>query len=162
MQLSTSSVRTLIPLANGYAAGSSEGKIHLLDTSLKETREWQAHKLSVFRLLMNSASGQLLSTGRDAQIKSWDARETFAETHSLAAHMYAVNDLVMHPHLPVFFSGSMDKSIRIWDANKMQLLGTADFLRQGGHRNGVNRLLWHEDSLFSCGDDRIVMRWKLV
>ena len=160
LQLSPASIRTIIRIKNQFAIGSSEGKIYLLDEKLRQIREWKAHNLSVFRLLHNPFNGQLISTGRDASIKSWDAKETFSETHSIPAHMYAINDLVVHPEQPVFFSGSMDKSIRFWDANKMQILGTADFLRHGGHRNGVNRLLWHENSLLSCGDDRLIMRWK--
>jgi WD repeat-containing protein 61 len=161
-QVAGKSVRTLaLDAATGRLyAGSSDNMIREFDLGLNLRREWKAHKLSIFRLLMGG-EGKLYSTGRDAHIKVWDLQgeERPTEIVSAPAHNFAVNDLVFGPE-GLLVSGSMDKSIKVWNPATLALLKVINFEKNQCHWNGVNRLLWMEDALFSCSDDRKVMQWE--
>lgn len=158
--VSGESIRTLISWhASTLLAGSSDGWIRQLTPELEIMYAWEAHRFSVFRLLTVPGEHQLFSAGRDAHINVWD--QTFRNVDSLPAHLYAINDLVPHPTLPLLFSGSMDKTIKIWNQSPLTLLRVADPARNGVHRNGVNRLLWMGERLYSCSDDRTIMEWEL-
>lgn len=160
-QIAPASVRTLVLAPDGQTllAGSSDGKIRQLTFSLKELNEWMVSELSVFRLLV--IGNEIWETGRDAHLRSWNASNMERTTREIPAHMYAVNDLIAHPHQPWLLSGSMDKTIKIWNWDDGSLLKVMDTERNQVHRNGVNRLLWHENRLYSTGDDRIIMEWDI-
>lgn len=162
-QVAPKSIRTLCFAPDGKSVyvGSSDQMIRRFNLNLKLTHEWTAHEFSIFRLLFSPDGQQLISGSRDAQINVWNVQEDHSRHLNVAAHLYAINDLLLHPELPLMFSGSMDKSIKIWDTTDWKLLRVIDHQRHQNHRNGINRLLWHEGHLFSCGDDRMVMQWKL-
>ena len=162
-QAAPKSIRTLCfsPDHTALFAGSSDNYIRQFNLNLKMENEWEAHNFSVFRLLFSPDGKWLVSGSRDAQINVWNPRE--ATRHlNIPAHLYAINDLVLHPTLPLLFSGSMDKSIKLWDTETWELQKVIDYQRNQNHRNGVNRMLWHEGHLFSCSDDRLVKQWKLT
>ena len=160
-KISHKSVRTMVLDAaqNRIFVGSSDNSIREFDLGLTLKREWNAHKLSVFRLLLQGDI--LFSTGRDAHISRWDlSTHPTAVTASVPAHNYAINDLVFNPDQSLLFSGSMDKSIKVWNPSDLKLLKVINFEKHLCHWNGVNRLLWLEDALLSCSDDRKIMRWN--
>ena len=161
-KISDQSIRTITfsPDQRYLVAGASDNSIRILSKDLQELKKWKAHNLSVFRLKFDR-DNRLISVGRDAQINLWDYGNDMQHLHHIPAHMYSINDLVVHPEKPYCFTGSMDKSIKIWDLRTMELMKVIDYDRHGAHRYGVNRLLWLEDSLFSCGDDKLVMRWQI-
>ena len=159
-KVSTKSVRTMVLDASQKRifVGSSDNSIREFDLGLTLKREWKAHNLSVFRLLLQNDI--LYSTGRDAHISRWDLNEHPSKlTASVPAHKYAINDLIFNQDRSLLFSGSMDKSIKVWDPKDLKLLKVINFEKHLCHWNGVNRLLWLEDSLLSCSDDRKIMRW---
>lgn len=159
--ISKKSVRTLVVDGpnNRIFAGSSDNSIREIDLGLSLKREWKAHKLSVFRLLLQG--NVLFSTGRDAHISRWELDAQPAKmTDSVPAHNYAINDLVFNQDQSLMFSGSMDKSIKVWDPKDLKLLKVVNFEKDLCHWNGVNRLLWLENTLLSCSDDRKIMRWE--
>lgn len=163
ISVSGKSIRTLAMNGTGnqIVAGASDNHIYLFDSELKLRKKWLAHGLSVFRTAFSPENGLLLSTGRDAHIKAWDPFQNFLEIESIPAHNYAVNDLVFAPETGRFVTGSMDKSIKIWDGNQQKLLKVVDWARHQGHKNGINRLLFLENRLLSCGDDRLIMEWEI-
>jgi WD40 repeat protein len=162
-QVARKSVRTLVLEAGSQRlyAGASDGEIREFDLGLNLLRSWQAHKLSIFRLLVG-ANGRLYSAGRDAHIKCWDLKQEGRplEVVAVPAHNYAINDLIEGPH-GLLVSGSMDKSIKIWAPDSLELLKVINFEKNQCHWHGVNRLLWLEGNLLSCSDDRKIMGWGI-
>ena len=163
LRLTTKSIRTLSlnPVTKEVAVGSSDNKIYILGEDLNVKREWEAHSLSVFRTIWSPSNGLLISTGRDAHIRVWDPKQNYKEIISIPAHMYAINDLVFDDSRDLLFSGSMDKSIRVWDTQTFQLLKVINREKHECHVNGVNRLLFRNGQLISCGDDRKIMVWEI-
>lgn len=164
VQVSPKSIRTLHIDAEKRRifAGSSDHQIRLLDFDLKVQKTWEAGNLSIFRVKSPEGDHRIFSIGRDAHIRTWmEENSEFQPIQAIPAHMYAINDLVFHPGGRWFFTGSMDKSIKIWRKSNLELLKVIDFERHACHRNGVNRLLWHEDRLYSTGDDRLIMEWEI-
>lgn len=162
-QLSPKSVRTLAydPGRQRLYAGASDFQLRELDLGLTVQRQWVAHQSSIFRVLAG-VEGRLYSTGRDAHLKLWDVQvdgppKAIAD---VPAHNYAVNDLIVAPS-GLLISGSMDKSIKIWHPLTLELLKVINFEKNQCHWNGVNRLLWLDDTLLSCSDDRKVMAWRI-
>ncbi|MEL6853096.1 MAG: WD40 repeat domain-containing protein, partial [Bacteroidota bacterium] len=126
-------------------------------------RKWLAHDPSVFCLAMHQDGRYLLSGGRDAQIKVWDIKQDFRESKRIAAHMYTVNDLAIFQGGDFFASASRDKTIKLWDAYAFDLQKVIDHERNESHTHSVNRIkcLITDNSLISCSDDRMLMRWKV-
>lgn len=160
--ISKSSVRSLVlhPNGNQILSGSSDQQIRVFDLGLNLLKSWKAHELSVFRLAFSQDGSTLLSTGRDAHLCSWDVNADYQLLHSVPAHTYTVNDIALPTDPGIAFTGSMDKSIKMWRIDDLKLLKVCSFEKNQCHRNGINRLLWWEDSLFSTGDDKVIMRWK--
>jgi centriolar protein POC1 len=163
IRISAHSIRTLSihPSTGLVAMGCSDNHIYLFDNQASPLSAWTAHAPSVFRVLWEQGpKGALYSTGRDALIRSWDlSSQSGLPVSAVPAHLYAINDLIWMGEGPYLVSGSMDKSIKVWDRD-LNLLKVVNFEKNGCHWNGVNRLLWLGNRLFSCGDDRIIMQWK--
>jgi len=149
---------------NEWAVGFSDHSIrvfslsdHTMQTHIK------AHKNSVFSLVYAPDNSLLLSAGRDAHLKVWNAEKDYELKESIAAHMYAINHLEFSPTGHHFVTCSMDKSIKVWDFAALKLLKVIDKARHAGHATSVNKLLWsgYQDLLVSCSDDRTISVWDL-
>jgi len=162
--VSPASIRSLLlhPSGSQILCGSSDNRIRVFDLGLNQQRSWLAHQSSVFRLAFSQDGATLLSTGRDAHLTSWDVNNNYERLHTVPAHLYTVNDIVLSSENRIAFTGSMDKSIKMWNITDLKLLNVCSFEKNQCHRNGINRLLWWEDSLFSTGDDKLIMRWKFT
>jgi WD40 repeat protein len=147
---------------NLLAVGASDGSIYLLDPNTLAVlhRIEGAHTPSVFAVAWSPDGRYLLSGGRDALLHVWDAEEDFGLVSSQAAHLFTINHLEFSPDGRHFATASRDKSIRIWDATTFQLQKALETVRDHGHLNSVNRLLWLPDALLSCSDDRTVVEWS--
>jgi len=146
------------------AVAYSDGHTRLLETTkLQVVEELQSHTNSVFALCFYPDGKYLLSGGRDAKLKVWDAENHFALVHDIPAHLFAINDICFHPYKPLFATCSMDKSVKVWSSETFKLLKVIDKSRHAGHGNSVNRLIWTttEELLISTGDDRNIHLWKL-
>jgi WD40 repeat protein len=166
LHLSNQSLRCIdySPRRNEIAIGSSDNNIYLLDADsldIKCTFE-QAHDNSVFTVKYSPDGSYLLSGARDAHLKAWDLA-VYKETFSQPAHWFTINKIVFHPEGKWFATGSRDKTIKIWDAENFELLKVIETMRDKGHINSVNSLLWsaHKDYLLSCGDDRSIIAWEV-
>jgi WD40 repeat protein len=161
------SAKSLRCIDSGYgeiACGFSDNIIRILDPETLEIKhELEGHTLSVFGLAYHPVARSLVSTGRDAHIRSWDLDEEYMSNRAVPAHMYASNHLVFHPDGHLFATGSMDKTIKIWDAANFALLKVIDKVRHDGHTNSVNKLLWMEfdNLLVTCSDDRTIAAWDI-
>ncbi|MBK7939593.1 MAG: hypothetical protein IPJ82_22020 [Lewinellaceae bacterium] len=92
-------------------------------------------------------------------MRVWDLENNFRLVSEQPAHLFTLNHIVFSPDGQFFATASRDKTIKIWDAATFQLLKVVDTIRNGGHINSVNRLLWLPGCLVSCSDDRTVMLW---
>jgi WD40 repeat protein len=146
------------------AVGSSDNNIYLIDLeslALKTTISG-AHDNSVFCLRYHPQRDLLLSGGRDAHLKIWDLEQEGDNVFSEAAHWFTINDIVFDPEGKLFATGSRDKNIRIWDAQDFKLLKSIETVRDQGHINSVNRLLWtKQHGLVSASDDRRLIIWDI-
>ena len=166
IKLSDKSVRSIAinDQLGELALGLSDNSIRILDLN-NYTQKYRinAHKLSVFSVTYNPINNHLISTSRDAHIKSWNSLEHYSNEHSIPAHMFAINSLSISPDNKHFATGSMDKSIKVWGLDNFQLLKVIDKSRHAGHATSVNKVLWtdYNNQLLSCSDDKNISVWDL-
>ena len=166
LYLSPKSIRCLDynPATGQLCAGASDNGIFILDEqSMNLVRHIpNAHESSVFALRYSPDGRYLLSGSRDAQLAVWDVRNGWKKAATIPAHWFTINDLVFSPDGRYFATASRDKTIKIWDADRFSLVKVLEIIRDGGHRNSVNRLLWSSTNnlLISAGDDRSIILWQ--
>lgn len=145
------------------AVGASDGAIYFLEPdtlALKHTLPG-AHGNSVFVVAYSPNHRYLLSGGRDAMLRVWDLENKHTLLSEQPAHWFTINHLVFSPDGRCFATASRDKTIKLWDTETLQLLKVLETIRDGGHLNSVNRLLWTPDFLISASDDRSLILWTV-
>ncbi len=76
-----------------------------------------------------------------------------------------VNERIGVEKLTMMTGNPVPELLTLWDEQETgdsaesKLLKVVDTIRNGGHINSVNRLLWLPGCLVSCSDDRTVMLW---
>lgn len=160
--LSNKALRSIAvaPTRNELTVGASDGSIYFLDLdtlALKHTLT-HAHTPTVFALCYTPDERRLLSGGRDAMLRAWNLEPAGPpKLHSeQPAHWFTINHIVRSPDGLRFATASRDKTIKIWETATLKLLRVLNPIRDGGHINSVNRLLWLPGTLVSCSDDRTV------
>lgn len=145
------------------AVGASDHSIYVLDVQSFKIKKviCEAHSNSVFAVSWSPDSRRLVSGGRDAMLKIWDASDDFALGKALPAHLFTINNIAWSPDGRLLATASRDKTVKIWDAATFELLKVIDSMRVGGHVNSANRLLWLPDALVSCSDDRTAVIWSV-
>lgn len=166
LQFSSKSARSMAinPESKELAVGYSDYAIRIFDLeSLTLKHTIPAHTNSVFTVCYSPDYRYLLSGGRDAHLRIWDANDGYKAINSIVAHMYAINSVVYSPDGQLFATCSMDKSIKVWDAEHFRLLKVIDKARHAGHGTSVNKLLWsaHDNLLISASDDRSISIWDI-
>jgi WD40 repeat protein len=165
IQVSDKSARCLAihPHTGEVAVGYSDCYIRIFDgDSFELKHEWIAHQNSVFSVSFDPAGKRLLSTSRDARIKSWPWPQVEPPVE-VVAHLFAVNHLAWSDDQTHFATGSMDKSVKIWRADEMKLVKVIDKARHAGHGTSVNKLLWTSFNhwLVAASDDRTISVWQI-
>ncbi len=163
LQLSKSSVRCMAHIEGDYfVVGCSEGNIYSCQIDDNQIKLLQtvstAHQSSVFSLAYHPAQQVLISGGRDAQLNFWDLDFKLVDT--IAAHLFTINSIAIHPGLGLLATGSRDKTIKIWDLATHQLIQVLEAVRDRGHFNSINALIWVGDTLVSGSDDKRLICWK--
>lgn len=143
------------------AVGASDGSIYLLNSETLALKKvlTNAHENSVFTLAYTPGGRHLLSGGRDAMLRIWKT-DDFLPVSEQPAHWYTLNHIVFSPDGAHFATASRDKTVKIWDAATFSLVKVLDVVRDNGHVNSVNRLMWLPDGLVSASDDRNAKIWK--
>ena len=162
--LSANSLRrvALDPTGRYLAIGASDGYVYLLNRDpLRLLDRAPAHDLSTFALDFSPDGRHLYSGGRDARLRSWqvDTGELVPD-RQVDAHLMTVNALAVHPSGRYLATASRDKTVKLWLTDGLQLVKVLEVVRDRGHVNSVNTLLWSDaDTLLTAGDDRRVLEW---
>ncbi len=167
LQLTGMSLRCIatIPQSSLIAIGASDGNIYIVEVNefrLVKTLE-SAHTNTVFSLAASPDGQTLFSGGRDAMLRQWHlVKSEFVQQAEIAAHWYTINHIALRPDGRYFATASRDKTVKIWESATCRLLKVLDTIRDGGHINSVNRLLWLSDRLLvSASDDRSAIIWSV-
>jgi WD40 repeat protein len=156
-------VIALHPTQPQVAVGYSDNFIRVFSTTdYKLLYEIEAHTNSVFALAYSPDEKYLLSGGRDAVLKIWDAQNGYAAAQTINAHLYHINSIKYNPTGTLFATVSMDKTIKLWDAKTFDLLKVIDKPKNDGHTTSVNKVLWLSDkTLVTASDDKTAMLWVI-
>ncbi|WP_020569190.1 WD40 repeat domain-containing protein [Neolewinella persica] len=156
---------TCYPAGDLLAVGASDGKIYTLHQRTFELIDSQmANAPSVFCLAFQPGLGYpfIVSGGRDARLQFFDLALSKNLPSPLDAHNSTINDLAFSPDGRYLATASRDKTVKLWDAKTWELLKVCEVVRDRGHVNSVNTLLWlDEETLITAGDDRRILTWKL-
>lgn len=165
LPLSNNSLRRIAydPKFCRIACGSSSGHVYLTNRhgfSLEDTAP--AHAPSTFALAFTPDGEYLFSGGRDASLCRWQViNGTLNPEQSVSAHLMTVNALAVNPNGELLATASRDKTVKLWRTYDLKLLKVLDVVRDKGHVNSVNTLLWlDEETLVTAGDDRRILEWK--
>ncbi len=147
----------------------SDHRVRVLDAdSLALKQELPGHTNSVFTAVFSPDEALLVTAGRDAHLRHWQAGPGGYElTHSVVAHLFTIHHVAFSPDGAVFASASMDKSIKLWSARTGRLLHVLRRAAGVGHGTSINRLAWlpaaegQPSLLASASDDRTVGLWEV-
>jgi WD repeat-containing protein 61 len=166
IKLSSKSIRVmaLAPGRHQLAVGLSDHSIKILDLNqgFQPVANLLGHTNSVFALSYSPDEQTLVSAGRDAQLKFWDAKD-YSLSQNIVAHMYAINFLSFKEDGKYLVTCSMDKSIKVWDVENRKLLKVIDKARNAGHGTSINKVLWstYTGQVVSISDDRTIAIWQI-
>lgn len=162
---STKSARVIAvhPKKPEMAVGYSDNHIRVFDTNtFALLHEVEAHSNSVFALDYSPDGKQLLSGGRDAVLKVWEADNGYVPLQTINAHWYHINAIKYNPVGSLFATVSLDKTLKIWDAYTFELLKVMDKPKNDGHTTSVNKVMWVDNnSLITASDDKTAMLWVI-
>ena len=145
------------------AAGYSDQSVGIFDlNTFTLKKRFLAHANSVFTVAYSPDGKHLVTGGRDAHLKVWDATAHYAPVHDIPAHMFAINHLAYRADGALLATASMDKSIKLWRSDTFGLVKVVDRARHAGHGTSINKVLWlaEGDRLVSGSDDRTISVWE--
>jgi WD40 repeat protein len=164
LPLACDKIRTLATNADQslVAVGSRDGKVRLFETAFfNEIHSFYAHQDGVNALAFDpNDSDNLYSGGKDGYLRIWKWR-TGEKIKAIPAHNFAVYGIAFSPDRTHFVTCSRDKSIKLWDKVHLSVLQKIE-AKQGAHSHSVNRIYWNAYGVFSCGDDRRILRFDPI
>lgn len=146
------------------AVSAADGRIRIFETGFfNEIANIMAHETGANCVAWHPNGKWLVSGGKDAHIRIWDAENEYELLKAIPAHNFAVYDLVFSPDGKYCASASRDKTIKIWDAESFGMPYRIERRTHQSHTHSVNALYWDETTNLLCsgGDDRALMIWEL-
>ena len=142
------------------AVACGDGFVRVLDTLLfNEVATCEGHSGGANTVIFLPSRSVLVSGGKDGHLRIWDASTGYREMLSIAAHRSTVYQLIGDANGERFLSVSRDRTAKLWNADTFAPLYRLD-AQHGGHSHSVNAACWMNESLFTAGDDRKVLRWS--
>ena len=165
LPLSGNSLRCLayLPAHDALAVGASDSRVYVVDRASFAVRHVRpANDPSVFTVAAVPGRDHLLvSGGRDAHLRFHSLTDA-PPPPPIAAHLATVNALAFSPDGRHLATASRDKTIKLWAADDFRLLKVGEVVRDRGHVNSVNTLLWLDNrTLVTAGDDRRLLTWSV-
>jgi WD40 repeat protein len=159
LQISTNSIRKLIPTNDKLFVTGSEGMIWALSKSFDILSVIKGHDQSIFAMDYYRHTETLYTGGRDATLKIWNDLEL---SNTINAHWFHINYIAFNPTQIYYATCSLDKSIKIWNAENNALLKVINNEKYEAHQSSVNKILWIGINRFiSCSDDRMIMCFEI-
>ncbi|MFD1553894.1 hypothetical protein DNU06_14180 [Putridiphycobacter roseus] len=155
-------VRVILKIENQLYVGCGTGSLLILDKENleleQEISQLHVKNFSIYTLLYIREKNILLSGSRDGHIGVLDLL-TYKVKERIPAHNFAIYDFKRSSDGIYFASASRDKSIKIWRISDFQFQEKIDFKSSEGHKASVNAILWNENHLISCSDDKQIIIW---
>lgn len=165
LPLSANSLRCLAYSAehDTLAIGASDGQVYLVGRKdFDLIGQHRANEPSVFCVAFQPGFPRIVSGGRDAQLRFFELASSRTPPSEITAHLSTVNDLAFDPTGRYLATASRDKTVKLWETATWSLLKVAEVVRDRGHVNSVNTLLWlDEQTLITAGDDRRILEWQV-
>jgi|AntRauTorckE5430_2_1112549.scaffolds.fasta_scaffold00213_4 WD40 repeat protein len=148
------------------AIGASDGMVYTVNgDEMSLTGKCAGNPPSTFCVAFQPGIGwpRMIFGGRDTRLNSFDVAFVKSPDFTpIDAHNSTINDLAFSPNGKYLATASRDKTVKLWDAHTWELLKVCEVVRDRGHVNSVNCLLWLDDTtLITAGDDRRILTWKL-
>ena len=166
LRISHNSLRSMVQVPGTEKAiiGASDHHFYLLDLKTWEVKErlGEAHSNSIFAVAFDTSGRYLVTGGRDAFLMLWDAHNGYKQIAEVPAHLGTINKIAIHPKGHIMATASRDKTVKIWSFPTLKLLKVLEGIRDQGHVNSVNTLVWvGEEQLLTAGDDRTLILWQV-
>jgi len=142
---------------NLLAVADSHGLVHVLEAETLQTIETiRAHEEGCTAVLWHPEKSVLITGGKDAMIRCWNAANQFKQVFHFAAHLSTIYDIIYHKESNSIVTCSRDKTVKWWKPDTFDPIQKIDF-SAGGHKHSVNRLLGQGSFVVSASDDRNVI-----
>jgi len=139
------------------AVADNAGFLHVLDAeNYQPVEKISAHDEGCTSVLWHPHKPVLISGGKDALIRCWNAEDHYKPVFHFAAHLSTIYDIIYHEPSNSIVTCSRDKSVKWWNPDTFDPTRKVDHA-SGGHKHSVNRLLALGDRIISAGDDRLVI-----
>lgn len=160
IQLSTKSLRQLLPVNNELIAVGSEPAMWVLSSQNDIVKKYSDFDGSLFSVLFHPKSQTIVTGGRGAILHFLNNSNSEIQ---IKAHLLHIHSLSLHPEQNLLLSSSMDKTIKLWDFENKTLLKVIDKEKYNGHTSSVNKILWFDRNRFiSCSDDRTIKCFEII
>ncbi|WIA39571.1 hypothetical protein OEZ86_005657 [Tetradesmus obliquus] len=146
-----------------FATCSDDQSVKVWDlATLSADRTLTGHGSDVRYVDWHPSSSLLASSGRDALIKMWDAREepSAAGLATLHGHKGPVNQVKWNANGTWLLSGSRDQTVRVWDIRHTK----KELHSWQGHTREVYSVAWHPVhlELLASGDGNGTLMFCMV
>ncbi|WP_338674964.1 helix-turn-helix domain-containing protein [Streptomyces sp. SCSIO 30461] len=141
------------------AATSTDGPVHLWDTTGRRIRELPGIRSEGARAVAFDPSGRTIATAdADGEVRLWDTSGSHRLLAALAGHSGLVNALAYAPDGRSLVSAGSDRTVRLWD-----VAGARSLAVLKGHTDEVLGAAFAPDgrTVATGGVDRTVRLWDV-